>query len=86
MQVKKQKLELDMEQQTSSKSRKTMPRRLHTFIHYHTVALISHANKAMFKILQARLQSMLTKNPQKFKLDLEKAEEPETKLPMSDGS
>ena len=62
-----------------------MPRRLHTFIHYHTVALISHANKAMFKILQARLQSKLTKNPQKFKLDLEKAEEPEIKLPTFAG-
>ena len=25
---------------------------------YHTIALISHANKAMFKILQARLSNM----------------------------
>ena len=60
--------------------------RLHTFVHYHTVALISHANKVMFKILQVRLQSMLTKNPQKFKLDLEKAEEPAIKLPTFVGS
>ena len=29
---------------------------LHIFVHYHTVALISHASKVMFKILQARLQ------------------------------
>ena len=39
---------------------------------YCTIALISHASKVMLKIL--------------FKLDLEKAEEPEIKLPTSDGS
>ena len=37
----------------------------------------------MFKILQARLQQYLN---QVFKLDLEKAEEPEIKLPTSIGS
>ena len=51
---------------------------------YHTIALISHASKAMLKILQARLQQYV--NVQKFKLVLEKAEEPETKLPTSAGS
>ena len=50
----------------------------------HTVALISHASKVMLKILQARLQQYM--NFQTFKLDLEKAEEPEVKLPTSAGS
>ena len=36
---------------------------------------ISHANKVMLKILQARLQQYV--NSQMFKLVLEKAEEPE---------
>ena len=45
----------------------------------------------MFKILQVRLQysvnlQMNLMNFQMFKLDLEKAEEPEIKLPTSDGS
>ena len=48
---------------------------------YHTVALISHASKVMLKILQARLQQYV--NFQMCKLDLEKAEEPEVKLPTS---
>ena len=43
---------------------------------YHTIALISHASKVMLKILQARLQQYV----------LEKAEEPENKLPTSAGS
>ena len=38
----------------------------------------------MLKILQARLQQYM--NMQMFKLDLEKAEEPEVKLPASAGS
>jgi len=50
----------------------------------HTIALISHTSKVMFKILQARLQQYM--NFQMFKLDLEKAEEPEIKLPKSTGS
>ena len=37
----------------------------------------------MLKILQARLQSPWIVNFQMFKLDLEKAEEPEIKLPTS---
>ena len=40
----------------------------------------------MLKILQARLQHNGTKNFQMFKLGLEKAEEPEIKLPTSAGS
>ena len=51
---------------------------------YHTIALISHASKIMLKILQARLQQYM--NFHMFKLVLEKAEEPEIKLPTSTGS
>ena len=53
---------------------------------YCTIALISHASKVMLKILQARLQQYVNKNFQLFKLDLEKAEEPEIKLPTFAGS
>ena len=53
---------------------------------YHTIALISHASKVMLKILQARLQQYMTMNFLMFKLILEKAEEPEVKLPTSAGS
>ena len=55
---------------------------------YHTIALMSHASKLMLKILQARFSNTWTilnqyMNFQMFKLDLEKAEEPEIKLPTS---
>ena len=53
---------------------------------YHTIALISHASKVMLKILQARLQPYVNRELPDFKLDLEKAEEPEIKLPTSVGS
>ena len=52
---------------------------------YCTIALISHASKIMFKILQVRLQYEPL-NFQLFKLDLEKAEEQDIKLPTSTGS
>ena len=52
---------------------------------YHIAALISNASKIMLKILQARLQQF-NENLQMYKLDLEKAEEPEIKLPTSGGS
>ena len=51
---------------------------------YCTIALISHASKVMLKILQARLQQYM--NFLMFKLVLEKAEEPEIKLPTFAGS
>ena len=51
---------------------------------YRTIVLISHASKVMLKILQASLQQY--ENFQMFKLDLEKAEEPEIKLPTFAGS
>ena len=53
---------------------------------YLTVALISHTSKVMLKILQGGFYSMWTVNFQMFKLVLEKAEEPEIKLPTSAGS
>ena len=53
---------------------------------YHTIAFISHASEVMLKILQARLQHYRTMDFQMFKLDLEKAEELEIKLPTSSGS
>ena len=49
---------------------------------YHTIALISHANKVMLKMLQARLQQYMNRELQMFKLVLE----PEIKLPTSAGS
>ena len=51
---------------------------------YCTIALISYASKVMLKILQARFQQHV--NREKSRLDLEKAEEPEIKLPTSVGS
>ena len=47
---------------------------------YGTIALISQASKVMLKILQARLQQYVNQKFQMYKLDLEKAEEPEIKL------
>ena len=40
----------------------------------------------MLKIIQARLQQYMNHELPDVKLDLEKAEEPEIKLPTSDGS
>ena len=53
---------------------------------YRIIALTSQASKVMLKILQARLQEYMNLNLQMFKLDLEKAEESEIKLPTSIGS
>ena len=53
---------------------------------YPTMALILHTKKVMLKILQAGLQQYLNHEFQMFKLVLEKAEEPEIKLPTSAGS
>ena len=51
-----------------------------------TIALISHTSKVMVKILQPRLQQYMNCESQMFKLVLERAEEPEIKLPTSAGS
>ena len=51
---------------------------------YCTIELNSHTSKVMLKILQATLQQYM--NFHMFKLNLEKAEEPEIKLPTCVGS
>ena len=56
---------------------------------YRTIALISHTIKVMLKILQARLQQYMNRERpgvQAVQAALEKAEEPEMKLPTSTGS
>ena len=53
---------------------------------YCTISLTSHASKVMLKILQARLQQYMNSELPMFKLVLEKAEEPEIKLPTPAGS
>ena len=53
---------------------------------YWTIALISHASKVMLKILQARLQQYMNRELPGVQAGLEKAEEPEIKLPTSAGS
>ena len=53
---------------------------------YHTIALISHASKVKLKILQARLQQCVNRELSDVQAGLEKAEEPEIKLPTSTGS
>ena len=51
-----------------------------------TIAHISHTSKVMLKILPARLQQYVNRELPDVQLDLEKAEEPEIKLPTSVGS
>ena len=53
---------------------------------YCTIALISHASKVMLKILQARLRHYMHRELLDVQAGLEKAEEPENKLPTSAGS
>ena len=53
---------------------------------YCTTALISYASKVMLKFSKLAFNSAWTENFQMFKLDLEKAKEPEIKLPTSGGS
>jgi len=53
---------------------------------YCTTALISHANKVMLKILQARLQQYMNHELPDVQAGFRKAEEPEIKLPTSAGS
>ena len=53
---------------------------------YRTIALISHSSKVMLRILQARLQQYMNRELPDVQAGLEKAEEPEIKLPTSIGS
>ena len=50
---------------------------------YHMIALISYSSKVMLKILQARLQQYVDHELPDVQLALEKAKEPEIKLPTS---
>ena len=50
---------------------------------YCTTVLISHASKIMLKSFKLGFSTLWTKNFQMYKLDLEKAEEPELKLSTS---
>ena len=50
------------------------------------IALISHASKVLLKFFKLGFNSTWTKNFQMYKLDLEKAEEPEIKMSISVGS
>ena len=50
------------------------------------IALISHTSKVMLKILQARLQQYMNCELPDIQVGLQKAEEPEIKLPTSVGS
>ena len=52
----------------------------------HTIVLISHNIKVMLKFFKLGFSSMGTENFQMHKLDLEKAKEPEIKLPTFVGS
>ena len=53
---------------------------------YCTIALISHTSEVMLKILQVMFKQYMNHELQMFQLVLEKAEEPEFKLPTSTGS
>ena len=55
-------------------------------LNYCTVALISHTSKVMLKILQARLQQYMNREFPDVQAGFRKGEEPEIKLPTSDGS
>ena len=59
-----------------------MPKNAQTTTKLHS----SLTSKVMLKFLQARLQKHVNCEIPRFKLDLEKAEDPEIKLPTSVGS
>ena len=48
-------------------------------VKYHTIALISHARKVMFKFFQPSLKQYINQELPMFMLDLKKAEEPKVK-------
>ena len=62
--------------------RRAMPRKVQTTI----LLLISYVSQVMLKTLQAMLQQYVTWELPKYKLDLEKTEEPEIKLSTFIGS
>ena len=63
--------------------RKAMPKNAQT---YHTTAFISHTNKVMLKILQARLQQYMNCELPDVQAGFRKGRGTESKLPTSAGS
>ena len=63
--------------------RKTMPKNIQITIQLHSFHMLTRLHSKSFKL---SFSSMWTENFQMFKLVLEKAEEPEIKLPTSTGS
>ena len=63
--------------------RKAMPKNAQTTVQFHSFHMVVRLCSKFFKL---GFGSMWTENFQMFKLDLEKAEEPEIKLPTSVGS
>ena len=63
--------------------RRTKPNNVHT---YCTITHISHTSKVMLTFFKPGFSNTCTMNFQIFKLNLEKAEEPDIKLPKSAGS
>ena len=61
-------------------------RQCQRMLDYRTIVLISQGSKVMLKILQARLQHYMNHELPDVQAGLEKAEEPEIKLPTSSGS
>ena len=53
---------------------------------YRTIALISHASKVIFKILQARHQQYVNRELPDVQAGFRKSRKPEIKLPTSAGS
>ena len=53
---------------------------------YQTIALISHATKEMLKIVPARFQQYMNQELPDIQVGLQKAKEPEIKLPTFIGS
>ena len=68
--------------QSQRKNVQRMPKNVQTTAQLHS----SHTSKVMLKILEPGFNSTWTVNFQMFKLDLEKAEEPEIKLPTYTGA
>ena len=63
--------------------KKTMPKNIQIIIHLHSFHMLARLCTKFFKL---RFSSTWTKNFQVCNLDLEKAEEPEIKLPTVSGS
>ena len=61
-------------------------RQCQRMLNYCAIALISYTIKVMLKILQNRLQQYMNRELPDVQAGLEKAEEPEIRLPTSAGS